>query len=62
MYPDYTFLTPLLLNWSLIQRLVLTDYQAESVTKGGLCPGQAVVWQVDILRCPIDVAPTNPSS
>lgn len=42
--------------------LILTYYQAESITKGGLGPGQAVVWQVDILCCAIDVASSHPSS
>lgn len=44
------------------KRVALTYYQAESITKGCLRPSQAVVWQVDVLCCPIDVAPTHPSS
>lgn len=37
-----------------------TYYQAESVTKRCLRPGQSVVRQIDVLCCPIDVAPTHP--
>lgn len=42
------------------QEEILTYNQAESVTKGRLCPGQAVVWQVDILCSSVDVAPAYP--
>lgn len=44
------------------ETLILTYYQAESVTKGCLGPSQAVVRQVDVLCCAIDVASTHPSS
>lgn len=39
----------------------LTYDQAEGVTKGCLGPGQAVVWQVNILGCAIYVTASNPS-
>lgn len=43
-----------------INKVCLTYYKAESISKGCLCPSKAVIWQVDILCCPINVAPTNP--
>lgn len=47
---------------SYTKTLALTHYQAESVTEGCLCPSQAVVWQVDVLCCAVDVASTHPGS
>lgn len=46
----------------MIGMVILTYYEAESITKRGLGPSQAIVWQVDILRRAIDVASTHPSS
>lgn len=41
--------------------VLLTYNQAKGVTKGRLSPGQAVVWQVNILCCAIYVTASNPS-
>lgn len=41
--------------------VLLTHDQAKGVTKGCLSPGQAVVWQVNVLCCAIYVAASNPS-
>lgn len=41
--------------------VLLTHNQAKGITKGCLSPGQAVVWQVNVLRCAIYVAASNPS-
>lgn len=40
--------------------VLLTYDQAEGVTKGCLSPGQAVVWQVNILCRAINVTASNP--
>lgn len=49
-------------EWNSTKLLVLTHYQAESVSKRSLCPREAIVRQVDVLCCAVDVTPTHPSS
>lgn len=41
--------------------VLLTYDQTKGVTKGCLSPGQAVVWQVNVLGCAIYVTASNPS-
>lgn len=39
---------------------MLTDNQTEGVSEGSLGPGQAMLRQIHVLSCAVDVSPSNP--